>query len=54
MVLRNVVVARGLLLLTPANTLFLGGKIEGLNQEWLAGRKQMLQAAIEELKARQD
>lgn len=53
MVLRNVVVARGLLLLTPGNTVFLGGKIEGLNEAWKAGRKQMLQSAIEELKSQQ-
>lgn len=49
--LKNVIVARGLLLLTPANTTFLGGKIEVMNQEWLASRKQTLLAAIELLKS---
>lgn len=52
LVLKNVVVARGLLLLTPANTTFLGGKIEAMNQAWLASRKQTLQASVDQLKAR--
>lgn len=50
LVLRHVVVTRGLLLLTPATTAFLGGKIEAMNQVWLASRKQTLQTAIEALK----
>ncbi|KAL0631931.1 hypothetical protein Q9L58_009185 [Maublancomyces gigas] len=50
LVLRHVVVTRGLLLLTPATTTFLGGKIEVMNQAWLASRKQTLQTAIEALK----
>ncbi|PWW79034.1 hypothetical protein C7212DRAFT_356240 [Tuber magnatum] len=51
MVLKNVTVARGILLLTPANTLVLGGKVEALNQQYLANRKQVLNAALEKLRS---
>lgn len=51
MVLKNVTVARGVLLLTPANTLVLGGKVEALNQQYLTNRKQVLNSALEKLKS---
>ena len=47
MVLRNVVVARGVVLLAPETTTVLGGKIEGLHKAWKEGRKAELKAAIE-------
>ena len=47
MVLRNVVVARGVVLLEPGTTTVLGGKIEGLHKAWKDGRKAELKAAIE-------
>ena len=47
MVLRNVVVARGVVLLEPGTTSVLGGKIEGLHKAWKEGRKAELKAAIE-------
>lgn len=47
MVLRNVVVARGVVLLEPGTTTALGGKIEGLHKAWKDGRKTELKAAIE-------
>ena len=47
MVLRNVVVARGVVLLEPGTTTVLGGKIEGLHKAWKEGRKAELKAAIE-------
>ncbi|CUS07465.1 unnamed protein product [Tuber aestivum] len=50
MVLKNVTVCRGVLLLAPANTLVLGGKVETLNQQYLANRKQVLKAALEKLR----
>lgn len=51
MVLKDITAARGLLLLTPGNTTFLGGKIEVWNQAWVEGRIQALQSAIEQLKS---
>ncbi len=47
MVLKNVPVARGVLLLEPANTTILGGKIEALHRAWKENRKAELKAAIE-------
>lgn len=47
MVLRNVVVARGMVLLEPVTVTVLGGKIEGLHKAWKEGRKAELKAAIE-------
>ncbi|KAL2045759.1 hypothetical protein N7G274_002190 [Stereocaulon virgatum] len=47
MVLRNVVVARGMVLLEPGTVTVLGGKIEGLHKAWKEGRKAELRAAIE-------
>ncbi len=47
MVLRNVVVARGVVLLEPGTTTMLGGKIEGLHKAWKEGRKAELKTAIE-------
>lgn len=53
MVLRNITVARGVLLLSPASTVVLGGKIEALNQQYLAGKKAALHAAIERINSQQ-
>ena len=47
MVLRNALVARGVVLLEPATTTVLGGKIEELHKAWKEGRKAELKAAIE-------
>ena len=47
MVLKNASVARGLVLLEPATTTVLGGKIEELHKAWKEGRKADLKAAIE-------
>jgi len=45
LVLRDIVVARGLLLLEPKNVTVLGGKIEELHKKWKEGRKEVLKAA---------
>ena len=47
MVLRNVAVARGVLLLEPVTTSLLGGKIEALHKSWKENRKANLKAAME-------
>ncbi|KAL9000791.1 MAG: hypothetical protein Q9169_000545 [Polycauliona sp. 2 TL-2023] len=47
MVLKNVLVARGVVLMQPANTMILGGKIEALHKAWKENRKAELKAAIE-------
>lgn len=47
MVLKNALVARGVVLLEPATTTVLGGKIEELHKAWKEGRKAELKAAIE-------
>lgn len=49
--LQNVKVARGVLLIEPSNTKLLGGKVEDLNKDFTAQRKQALQAGIDALKA---
>lgn len=46
-VLKNVTVARGVILLEPATTTMLGGKIEALHKNWKENRKAHLKAAIE-------
>ena len=46
-VLKNVLVARGVVLLEPATVTVLGGKIEELHKAWKEGRKAELKAAIE-------
>ncbi|KAL8966669.1 MAG: hypothetical protein Q9183_003266 [Haloplaca sp. 2 TL-2023] len=45
--LKNVVVARGMLLMEPGNTTIVGGKIEALHEAWKKNRKSQLKAAIE-------
>jgi len=45
LVLRDVIVTRGVLLLDPKLTTFVGGKIEELHNTWKAGRKDALKAA---------
>lgn len=47
MVLKNVLIARGVILLEPITTTVLGGKIEELHKAWKDGRKAELKAAIE-------
>ncbi|KAL8677498.1 MAG: hypothetical protein Q9186_006072 [Xanthomendoza sp. 1 TL-2023] len=47
MVVKNAVVARGVVLMEPSNTTILGGKIEGLHKAWKENRKAELKAAIE-------
>ncbi|KAF2237486.1 hypothetical protein EV356DRAFT_17375 [Viridothelium virens] len=46
LVLREVLVARGLVLLEPGTVTVLGGKIEGLQREWKEGRKRALMQAV--------
>jgi len=46
MALRDVVVARGVVLLEPGTACLLGGKIEGLHKAWRENRKADLKAAI--------
>lgn len=46
-VLKNALVARGVVLLEPATTVLLGGKMEELHKAWKEGRKAELKAAIE-------
>ena len=47
MILRNVVVARGVLMLEPGTSTILGGKIDSLHKAWKEGRKEELKRAIE-------
>ena len=54
MVLKNVLVARGVVLLDPASTTLLGGKIEALHKAWKDGRKADLKAAIEATERERD
>ncbi|KAE8407236.1 hypothetical protein BDV37DRAFT_280147 [Aspergillus pseudonomiae] len=49
LVLRNVTVARGMVLLTPESVTLLGGKIDSLDQTWREGRKERLIARITEM-----
>ncbi|KAL8949866.1 MAG: hypothetical protein Q9222_004059 [Ikaeria aurantiellina] len=46
-VLKHPIVARGVVLMEPANTTILGGKIEALHKAWKENRKAELKAAIE-------
>lgn len=47
MVLKNALVARGIVLMEPATVTMLGGKIEDLHKAWKDGRKVELKEAIE-------
>lgn len=47
MVLKNAVVARGVILMEPANTTIMGGKVEAWHKAWRENRKVDLKAAIE-------
>ncbi|KAL6721244.1 hypothetical protein ACLMJK_000346 [Lecanora helva] len=47
-VLKGAIVARGMVLLEPATTMVLGGKIEALHKAWKEGRKAELRKAIED------
>jgi RecQ-mediated genome instability protein 1 len=48
LVLRDAVVARGVVLLEPGSTVVLGGKIEAMHKAWREGRKAALKKAIED------
>lgn len=48
LVLKNAVVARGVVLLEPRTTIVLGGKIDALHKAWREGRKAELKRAIED------
>lgn len=52
MMLKGVVVARGMILLEPATATVLGGKIEVLHKAWLEGRKKELLDALEGIQDR--
>lgn len=45
--LKNITIARGVVLLEPGTTTLLGGKIEALHKAWKENRKAELNAAIE-------
>ena len=45
LLLKDVTVARGVILLEPKNVTILGGKIEELHKKWKEGRKEALRAA---------
>lgn len=47
MVLRNVVVARGVVMMEAGTATVLGGKIEGMDKMWREGRKDRLRAGID-------
>jgi RecQ-mediated genome instability protein 1 len=47
LVLKNVEVARGMILLEPSSTTVVGGKIEELHRSWLENRKKDLKEAID-------
>jgi RecQ-mediated genome instability protein 1 len=51
MILKNATVARGMILLEPASTTLLGGKIEVLDKEWKEGRKDKLLAQLAQIGA---
>jgi RecQ-mediated genome instability protein 1 len=48
LLLRGVVVARGMILLTPDSVTLLGGKVEAMDQAWRAGRKERLLQKVTE------
>jgi RecQ-mediated genome instability protein 1 len=47
LLLRNTIVARGMVLLSPETVTLLGGKIEAMDTAWRRGRKESLLARIE-------
>lgn len=51
LVLKNAIVARGMVLLEPASATLLGGKIEAMDKEWKEQRKARLLARLEELQS---
>lgn len=46
MIFKNILVARGVLLLEPGSTTIVGGKIESLHKTWKEGRKDALKASV--------
>ena len=54
MVLRGAVVARGCVLLEKGVVQVLGGKVEGWEREWKAGREGRLRREVEERKGRRE
>ena len=53
LVLKNAIVARGMVLLETANTTILGGKIDAMEKEWREKRKARLLARLEQLQLEQ-
>ena len=53
-VLKNALVARGVILLDPTSTTLLGGKIDAMYKAWKDGRKADLKAAIEATERERD
>lgn len=49
--IKNIEVRRGAVMLEPANTKILGGKIDELDKLWKEGRKARLQAAVQSERA---
>lgn len=47
LVLRNVLVARGVVMMQAGTVMVLGGKIEGMEKMWREGRKERLRAGID-------
>lgn len=47
-VVRNVQVARGVLLLEAETVTVVGGRIEVLHKQWVEGRKERLREGLEE------
>jgi RecQ-mediated genome instability protein 1 len=46
LLLKNMTIARGVILLDPASTQLLGGKVEVWDKAWRAGRKERLKAKV--------
>lgn len=46
LVLRNVLVARGVVMMERASVVVLGGKIEEMHKKWMEGRKERLKAGM--------
>lgn len=44
--LRNVLIARGMVMLTPEKVVVLGGKIDLLHKAWMENRKKELMEAV--------
>jgi RecQ-mediated genome instability protein 1 len=45
-ILKNMTIARGVVLLDPNNTQLLGGKVEVWDKAWRSGRKERLKSKV--------